>query len=420
MLEGARASGRDEDVPAGARRARPDRDLPDPLVRGPAEISTSSGSCSGRADRARRRRAAHLGDGGGGHAPSFGQYLAAVCQHQAIARMLACWFEAGHDLLLTPTMGELPPPLGELRRRPRGPAEYDPPRREDGGVHRAVQRDRPTGDLAAAAVERGRAADRRAADRASRSRGRAAPRRRAARAGAPVGGPVPGDLLGTLRLMPEIGGVITAMVTPFAEDRSVDEAAARCARPSSDRERLARAGARGHDGGVADARRRGEALAAAGGSRRAGPGRPADLRHRLQRHPPLRAALARPRPTPGADAVLAVTPYYNKPNFAGIKAHYEAVAKAAGIPVVLYNIPSRVVVNLSPEQLAELAQIENIVAVKQANDDELAADRRASGSSPATTGPSCARSRWGSPEASWSPPTWRAARCGRSTTRSGG
>jgi 4-hydroxy-tetrahydrodipicolinate synthase len=73
----------------------------------------------------------------------------------------------------------------------------------------------------------------------------------------------------------------------------------------------------------------------------------------------------------GADAVLAVTPYYSKPNFAGIRAHYEVVARAAGIPVVLYNIPSRVVVNLSPEQLAELAQIENIVAVKQANDDEL-------------------------------------------------
>jgi 4-hydroxy-tetrahydrodipicolinate synthase len=73
----------------------------------------------------------------------------------------------------------------------------------------------------------------------------------------------------------------------------------------------------------------------------------------------------------GADAVLAVTPYYNKPNRAGLIAHYEAVAKAAGIPVVLYNIPSRVVINIPPELLAELAQIENVVAVKQANNDEL-------------------------------------------------
>ena len=73
----------------------------------------------------------------------------------------------------------------------------------------------------------------------------------------------------------------------------------------------------------------------------------------------------------GADAVLAVTPYYNKPNRAGIIAHFEAVASAAGVPVVLYNIPSRVVVNMPPDLLAELAQIENVVGVKQANDDEL-------------------------------------------------
>ena len=73
----------------------------------------------------------------------------------------------------------------------------------------------------------------------------------------------------------------------------------------------------------------------------------------------------------GADAVLVVTPYYNKPNRAGILAHYEAVAKAAGVPVIVYNIPSRVVINLAPDMLAELAQIENVVAVKQANNDEI-------------------------------------------------
>jgi 4-hydroxy-tetrahydrodipicolinate synthase len=69
--------------------------------------------------------------------------------------------------------------------------------------------------------------------------------------------------------------------------------------------------------------------------------------------------------------VLAVTPYYNKPNRAGILAHYNAIAKAAGVPVILYNIPSRVVVNVPPDLLAELAQIENVIGVKQANDDEL-------------------------------------------------
>jgi 4-hydroxy-tetrahydrodipicolinate synthase len=74
----------------------------------------------------------------------------------------------------------------------------------------------------------------------------------------------------------------------------------------------------------------------------------------------------------GADAALVVTPYYNKPNPAGILAHFEAVAEAVPeLPIVAYNIPSRVVVNVPPEQLAELAKIENVVAVKQANNDDL-------------------------------------------------
>jgi 4-hydroxy-tetrahydrodipicolinate synthase len=74
----------------------------------------------------------------------------------------------------------------------------------------------------------------------------------------------------------------------------------------------------------------------------------------------------------GADASLVVIPYYNKPNEAGIRAHFETVAAAVPeLPMVMYNIPSRVVINASPELLGELGQIDNIVAVKQANDDEL-------------------------------------------------
>jgi 4-hydroxy-tetrahydrodipicolinate synthase len=74
----------------------------------------------------------------------------------------------------------------------------------------------------------------------------------------------------------------------------------------------------------------------------------------------------------GADAALVVTPYYNKPNPAGIRAHFEAVAAAVpDLPMVMYNIPSRVIVNVDPGLLAELAQVDNIVAVKQANDAEL-------------------------------------------------
>lgn len=74
----------------------------------------------------------------------------------------------------------------------------------------------------------------------------------------------------------------------------------------------------------------------------------------------------------GADAALIVTPYYNKPNPAGIQAHFEAIAAAVpGLPLIAYNIPSRVVVNVPPEGLAELAKIDSVVAVKQANNDEL-------------------------------------------------
>lgn len=75
----------------------------------------------------------------------------------------------------------------------------------------------------------------------------------------------------------------------------------------------------------------------------------------------------------GADGVLVVTPYYNKPNPAGIQAHFETVAAATTLPVVVYNIPSRCVINIPPEQLAELARIGNVAAVKQANDAEIEA-----------------------------------------------
>jgi 4-hydroxy-tetrahydrodipicolinate synthase len=74
----------------------------------------------------------------------------------------------------------------------------------------------------------------------------------------------------------------------------------------------------------------------------------------------------------GAHAVLSVCPYYNKPNRRGIVRHFEEVARAAGgTPVILYNIPSRCVVNMPPDLLAELAQIDGIEAVKQANNEDL-------------------------------------------------
>jgi 4-hydroxy-tetrahydrodipicolinate synthase len=71
----------------------------------------------------------------------------------------------------------------------------------------------------------------------------------------------------------------------------------------------------------------------------------------------------------GVDAFLVITPYYSKPPVRGIVAHFEAIAAATDRPVVVYNIPSRVVLNLEPDTIALLAEIENVGAVKQANAD---------------------------------------------------
>jgi 4-hydroxy-tetrahydrodipicolinate synthase len=71
----------------------------------------------------------------------------------------------------------------------------------------------------------------------------------------------------------------------------------------------------------------------------------------------------------GVDGFLVVTPYYNKPPPRGIVAHFEAIAAVTDKPIVVYNIPSRVVVNLEPETLTDLAEIPNVQYVKQATED---------------------------------------------------
>jgi 4-hydroxy-tetrahydrodipicolinate synthase len=170
--------------------------------------------------------------------------------------------------------------------------------------------------------------------------------------------------------MGELKGVLTAMVTPFAADGSLDEQAAR---------KLARHLLDNGSHGVVVAGTTGESPTLSdeedtrlvravrdelgeGATVICGTGTN-DTSH--SKHLSAAAAEA------GADAVLVVTPYYNKPNRAGILAHYTAVAKAAGIPVIAYNIPSRVMVNVGPDLLAELSEIENVVAVKQANNEEI-------------------------------------------------
>jgi 4-hydroxy-tetrahydrodipicolinate synthase len=169
----------------------------------------------------------------------------------------------------------------------------------------------------------------------------------------------------------EIRGVITAMATVFGEDGAVDLAGSRkLARhlvghgshglvvagttgesPTlDDDEKLALLGAVIEE--VGD-----EATVILGSGSN-------DTRHSVE--------LTKAAADGGADAGLVVTPYYSRPNRAGLRGHFEAVAEGSpDLPLILYNIPSRVVINMDPGFLAELAGIPNVVAVKQANEDEL-------------------------------------------------
>jgi 4-hydroxy-tetrahydrodipicolinate synthase len=173
--------------------------------------------------------------------------------------------------------------------------------------------------------------------------------------------------------MATISGVITAMVTPFDDGGRLDtDAARRLARHLADNgsHGLVIAGTTGESPTLSDS----EKLELLGAVRDelgdeltliCGTGSN-DTHHSVE--------LTRAAAEAGADAVLVVTPYYNKPNRAGLRAHFGAVAEAAGsVPMILYNIPSRCVINLDPDLLAELAEIDNVVAVKQANNDELQA-----------------------------------------------
>ena len=69
----------------------------------------------------------------------------------------------------------------------------------------------------------------------------------------------------------------------------------------------------------------------------------------------------------GADALLVVTPYYNKTTQKGLVAHYKAIAESVSLPIIMYSVPSRTGVNITPETCLELSKIENIVAIKEAS-----------------------------------------------------
>jgi 4-hydroxy-tetrahydrodipicolinate synthase len=168
---------------------------------------------------------------------------------------------------------------------------------------------------------------------------------------------------------PALGELLTAMATPFAADGSINhDAARRLARHLIDTgsDGVVVCGTTGEGPTVNDREKlelfesvvsevgTSASVVANTGSY--------DTHHSVAL---TRAALAA-----GVDGFLIVTPYYNKPPAAGIIAHYEAIAAAAdGRPVIVYNIPSRVVLNLEPELLARLGQIDNVVGVKQATPD---------------------------------------------------
>jgi 4-hydroxy-tetrahydrodipicolinate synthase len=168
------------------------------------------------------------------------------------------------------------------------------------------------------------------------------------------------------------GPVLTAIVTPFDDDGRVDEEAFValhrhvCANGSDG---IVACGSTGEAATLSDAehlrvlqlavseRPEGTQVIAGTGSN--------DTRHACEMTERATAL--------GVDGVLSVTPYYNKPNRRGLLAHYRAVAGSTDKPVLLYNIPSRSVIDVPNELLAEIGHsAENIVGVKQANDDALA------------------------------------------------
>ncbi len=168
--------------------------------------------------------------------------------------------------------------------------------------------------------------------------------------------------------MSEIGRLLTAMVTPFAPDGSVDyESAKRLALAllDSGSDGLVVAGTTGesptltHDeklrlfaevkGAVGD---RGAVLAGTGSYDTA-----------------ASVELTREAERTGVDGALLVTPYYNKPTQEGLVRHFQAIASETKLPCILYNVPGRTCVNMEAETTVRLAAVENIVGIKEASGD---------------------------------------------------
>jgi len=167
-----------------------------------------------------------------------------------------------------------------------------------------------------------------------------------------------------------LGGILTAMVTPFGADGAIDEPAfvalLHHLLDEGGSDGLVIAGTTGEGSTMDD----GEkcrlwelAVAEAGGAPIIAGTGSNDTRHS--------AELTQRADAIGVDAVLVVAPYYNRPNHRGIVAHYQAVAAATERPVVLYNIPQRCGIDMPNDLLRELAEIDNVAAVKQARYEQL-------------------------------------------------
>ncbi len=171
-----------------------------------------------------------------------------------------------------------------------------------------------------------------------------------------------------------LGGILTAMVTPFdARGRLDEEAAVRLMHHLAEHgsDGVVVCGTTGEVSTLSDEEQLGLIRLACEEMRSSRPGFTVvagvgsnDTRHAVELTE--RASALRP------DALLSVNPYYNKPSRRGIIRHYEEVCRATDLPILLYNIPQRTASDLPNDLLAELAQLENIQGVKQANPANLA------------------------------------------------
>jgi len=165
-----------------------------------------------------------------------------------------------------------------------------------------------------------------------------------------------------------LGEILTAIATPFRDDGSVDlDAFARLAAHlvDSGSDGLVVAGTTGEAPTLSDT----EKLALFTAAVETVGGRATVVANTGSNDTAHSVHLTREAHEVGVDGFLVVTPYYNKPPPRGIVGHFEAIADVTDRPIVVYNIPQRVVVNIEPETMARLAEIAPVAAVKQATTD---------------------------------------------------